>query len=249
MKKIAYFSAICITLSILLSCGTGSQSSKTIGITKELLMKSEFRYGINAWCGGNLKFLDDNTYTDDYACEGDYDSPTSCGTYEIKDDKVIMKHTKCVNSEGTIECNDGNKEMEATIVEDMNDVSYSKYLVIKIINFKDSVIKCPFEESKVKEGEKKAYDNIPVITMGDKEVKLAKTSWLKEKPSVSSKSVGEELNAEEFEMTGQSLKVIARTENTENINGTDCYWYLVDFNIPNVSLIRNVWISSDCVKE
>lgn len=254
-----YFKLTLIIASIsIISCNSGSKNSENSGnsnsteLNKNLLTSEKF-LSESGMHSSSIKFFDDDKYTHEMSSEGMgwYNE----GTYEIKDNKVILHCTKCAESKGAEEsdCFKTLGEAECFIVEDLNSFYYSKKLVCKSYGGKwmDTVtikVEFPLMTSKVKADEKRTIDNVPALTTGITNATIIETANLKKSPNETSENIEyyEEMYEEAKSMIPANInvKVLAKTEEKAKINGVEDYWYYIEANY----FTQNAWIFGKSLK-
>jgi len=224
------------------------------GIDQLFLTKNPFKYG-TVISSSELVFSNDGTYLYEYGSEGQ--NWYNRGTYTIKNDTVYLKPDFCSShKEGTaVDCGETMGEAQCSIKTMPNDLYYYKCFTCTSKMNKNAVstnvaaMPFPVENSKIKAGTSKIYRGIPVVTMGL--VKGATTTNVKirEKPSISSKSLEYVKAPYETDAILQSVPaatevvVIARTRDRDKVQNWNNYWYLV-----SMGFTSEVWMYGEFVK-
>lgn len=258
MNKFLKLSFIIASISII-SCNSGNKSEKnadnsqSFELTKSLLTSEKFE-SIHGMYSSSINFLEDDKYNHEMGSEGMgwYNE----GTYEIKDNKILLHCTKCAEIKEDSKESDCFKtlgEAECFIEDTPNSLYYSKNLICRSYNGKwmeNEIIEVefPLKSSRLKAGEKRKINNSPAIIMGYISATTTETAYLKESPSETAENV--DFFIEKYEEpepmipTNYSVKILAKTENKVSVKGVEDYWYYIEVN----HYSQSAWIFGKSLK-
>lgn len=247
MKLISIFILACLCHSIF------AQSFATVNQNEYIGQVYKYSFAL-----GNVELFlrENNTYMASYSSEGMY--WYNEGTYEFRKDIIQLKAEVCKSSsesDDQINCKEtlGNAKVE--LLATSTSLYYSEYLVVTsddnhnlLTTGEDNnsfSIGVPGKE--LPEGTVRMVNGVKVITMGLQTGKTTSEVKIRNSPSTKGEVLKYWPGIYEEDMKAVPIDtyvtVIARTENKEQVQKWNNYWYLI-----NVGGNTEVWMFGEFVK-
>lgn len=209
--------------------------------------------------GSTIEFMSDTKYKIEYGSEGWY--WFNEGVYVIRDGKIYLTPTKCLESENgiKIECSDSMGEAVCELFENENSLEYLYGLRVKSIkgekihtstaSKRRNYIEYDIKDFPVEKGAKRVIDGIPVIVMGGISGRTNDNVKIRKKPSITAESVNYEVDLygidnppQDFVPKMTEIIILARTLEKEKVHKWNNYWYYVKVGINN-----GVWMFGEFI--